>query len=333
MRVDDPPAGEAREADVREGREREARVAHPAEGLERDRRPRAVVRPDRRDVERGEPARGDRRADAARDLGLVVERQQRDDRKRGDAAHRLDRDDELLEVEEGLDHEQVDAASLEHLRLRRVLRTVLGRIEHLELAERADRPGDEDVAPGDLARLAREPHGGGVDLLERLVEEHPGELAAVRAERVRLDQLGPGGDVARVDGDDALGRTEVRLLRAAEAGHGLRDQRPRPAVGHDGRAAAESFEEPAHVSTLVPACRGDRAKRGCRRAPLRHDRSPTLEPAPLAPERRPVSEAVIGGRAGPAYHPSGVPGASVCSPETERGRPSPPRSPLHRPWK
>ena len=103
--------------------------------------------------------RDGRRADAARDLGLVVERQQRDDRKRGDAAHRLDRDDELLEVEERLDHEQVDAASLEHLRLRRVLRTVLGGVEHLELAERADRPGDEDVAPGDLARLAREPDG------------------------------------------------------------------------------------------------------------------------------------------------------------------------------
>ena len=153
--------------------------------------------------------------------------------ERGDAAYRLDRDDELLEVEEGLDHEQVDAASLEHLRLRRVLRAVLGRVEHLELAERADRPGDEDVAPGDLARLAREPDGGGVDLLERLVEEDAGELAAVRPERVRLDQLGPGGDVARVDGDDALGRAEVRLLRAAQAGHGLRDQRPRPAVGHD----------------------------------------------------------------------------------------------------
>ena len=47
----------------------------------------------------------------------------------------------------------------------------------------------------------------------------------------------------------------------------------------------------------------------------------------------PVSEAVIGGRRGSAHHPSGVPDASAPALETERGRPSPPRSPLRRPWK
>ena len=71
--------------------------------------------------------------------------------------------------------------------------------------------------PGDLARLAREPHGRRVDPLELVLEEQRRQLAAVGAEAVRLDQLGAGIDVARVDGDDALGRAQVRLLRAAEA--------------------------------------------------------------------------------------------------------------------
>ena len=234
--VHDAAARQAREADVRQRGERKPGAAHAAKGPERDRRPGAVIRPDRRDVERREPAGRGLGADAARDLRVVVERQERDDREGGDAAHRLDGDDQLLEVEERLDHEEVDAAPLEHLRLRRVERAVLGRVEHLELAERADRPCDEDVAARDLARLAGEPHAGGVDLLERVVEEDARELAPVRAERVRLDQLGARGDVARVDGDHALGRAEVRLLGAAEPRNGAGDERARAAVGDERRA-------------------------------------------------------------------------------------------------
>ena len=58
----------------------------------------------------GEPLGRRRGVDAAGHLGLVVEGEQRDDRQRRDLAHRLDGDDELVEVEERLDHEQVDAA-------------------------------------------------------------------------------------------------------------------------------------------------------------------------------------------------------------------------------
>ncbi len=210
-----------------------------------------MVRPDRSHVELGEPTCCDLGADAARDLRLVVERQEGDDRERRGAPYRLDSDDELLEVEERLDHEQVDAASLEDLCLGGVERAVLGRVEHLELAERSDRPRDEDVAAGHLARLAGEADACRVDLLEGPVELYPLELAAVRPEGVRLDQLGAGSDVARVDGDDALGRSDVRLLGAAEAGHGLGDQRSRAAVGDERRAGAQAFEEAAHGSAML----------------------------------------------------------------------------------
>ena len=205
-----------------------------------------MVRPDRRDVEPGKPRGGLLRADTSGDLGLVVEGEQRDDRQRRDRACRLDRDHELVEVEERLDHEEVDAAAFEHARLLGVERSVLGRVEHLELAERADRAGDEDVSAGDLPRLARQAHPGRVELLERVVEHEARELPPVRAEGVRLDQLGARGNVARVHRDDALRRADVRLLRAAQPGHGARDERAHPAVGDERRAVAETFEKAAH---------------------------------------------------------------------------------------
>ena len=232
----------------------QAGVAHAAERPERDRRARAVVRAGRGDAERDEPLRSRGRIDPARDLRLVVERQEGDDRQRRHGAHRLDRDDELVEVEERLDHEQVDAAALEHARLRGVEGAVLGRVEDLELAQRADRPGDEDVPPRDLARLPREAHARGVDLLERVLEERAGELAPVGAERVRLDQLRAGGDVSRVHGDDALGRAEIRLLGTAEAGDGARDEGTHAAVCDDRRARGETVEEAAHEPATLDAC-------------------------------------------------------------------------------
>ena len=114
---------------------------------------------------------------------------------------------------------------------------MVGHVEHLELAQRADRARDEDVATRDLARLTGEPHRRGVDALELVLELVPREVAAVGAEGVRLDQLGARADVARVHRDDALGRAQVRLLGQAQAGHRLGQQRAEPPVGDDRRAA------------------------------------------------------------------------------------------------
>ena len=86
---------------------------HLLERGQRGEQARAVVRADRGDVELGQPLGRLARRHAGERLGALVEGHQRDDRQARDAAHRLDRVDELLEVVERLDHEEVGAAALE----------------------------------------------------------------------------------------------------------------------------------------------------------------------------------------------------------------------------
>jgi len=201
-----------------------------------------VVRADRGEVEHGEPVRRLASGDPAERLAVLVEGQERDDRQARDALDGLDRGHELGEVVERLDHEQVCAAPFEDPRL---LGEQLGEIgpAQLGVADRPDRAGDEHVLAGHLARFSRQPHGSRVDALEIVLEEVRGELRPVSAERVRLDQLGPGADVADVDSHDALGRAEICLLGTAQPRHGARDQRTHPAVGHDRGPAAQALDE------------------------------------------------------------------------------------------
>ena len=201
-----------------------------------------------RAARRGSRRRRRRRARASRSAAcgavtppsvsrVLVEAHQRDDRQARDAADGRDRVDELLQVEERLEHEQVGAAALEDCAPAR--RTARGATRGARrLAERPDRAADEDVAAGDLARLARELHAGRVDPLELVLEEVRRELPAVGAERVRLDQLGAGVDEAHVQRDDGLRRAQVRLLGRAQPRHGGRQQRAHAAVGDDRRALA-----------------------------------------------------------------------------------------------
>ena len=274
MRVHDPAAREARETDVRERGERDPGAGHAPERSQRHRRPGAVIRADRRHVEPRQSAGDGLGPDPARYLGVVVECQEGDDRERRDAADRPDRDHELLEVEERLHHEQVDPPPLQHLCLRRVQRAVLGCVEDLELTQRPDRPRDEDVPAGNLPRLAGEPDARRVDLLEVAVEEHARELAPVRAEGVRLDELRPRGDVARVHRDDALRRAKVRLLGATQPVDRLGDQRAGPSVGDDRRAAAQALEKPAHAFDCSPGRRPGIGRSGAAAGP----RSDTNDP-------------------------------------------------------
>ena len=229
------PPDEARQADVRQRGERQPVAAHLLERLERRQQAAAVVRADRSDVERRAAARPPRAratpasvsAPSSNVISATIGSVET-------LAHGGDRVDELLEVVERLDHEQVGAAPLEHARLLAV--ELLAHPRGRRLAERADRAGDEDVAARDLPGLAGELDRRRVDPLEVVLEEVVGELAPVRAERVRLDQLGAGVDEADVQRDDRLGRPEVGLLGRAQPGDGGRDQRAHAAVGDDRRA-------------------------------------------------------------------------------------------------
>ena len=158
VRVDHPAAEEAREPDVRERGERRARAGlHLLERRERREQAGAVVRAERGEPERrrGAPPPGVRvtPASVSAASSKVSSATIGSDET---AADGLDRVDELLEVVERLEHEEVGAALLEH---RRLLGEELASPRRARrLAERPDRAADEDVAPGQLARLAGELH-------------------------------------------------------------------------------------------------------------------------------------------------------------------------------
>ena len=71
------------------------------------------------------------------------------------------------------------------------------------------------------------------------------ELAAVRAERVRLDQLGAGVDEADVQRDDRLWCAQVRLLGTSQPRNGSAEQGPHASVRDDRRAFLQTFDESA----------------------------------------------------------------------------------------
>ena len=225
----------------------------------------------------------------------------------GHGAHGLDRDDELVEVEERLDHEEVDAPSFEDPGLRGVERPVLGCVEDLELPERTDRAGDEDVPPGDLACLPCQPHAGGVDLLERVVEQDARELAASSRRRCssrsarrprrcspcgrRRRSRAPGGSPPR----DSAGRQ--RHQRAAPP-----CRRPRRSGDRSGGARGTG-------SRLATRCAPDEStwRSGAAARPrFYHEWLPRKrEPAPPRAKRVRWPVRTIGGGRPRSHHPKG----------------------------
>ena len=253
--VDDPIAGHAREADVRHRRERQAVAAHLAQRGEGRLDSCAVVRADRGHAELAQALRGLFGRKAREGLGARVEGEHREDRERSDAADAADRGLELLELEERLDGEEVDAAAFEDRGLLgEDLRALGGGDAAAGLAERPDRAGDEDVAARDLPCLARELDCAAVDRMELVLEVAGGELGAVCAERVRFDHVRSRLDEADVELDDRLRCPQVRLFGNPHAGRGARDEDAHAAVGHERRAVGEPFDEAiGHRRSLLPA--------------------------------------------------------------------------------
>jgi hypothetical protein len=202
-----------------------------------------VVRAERADAELAQLVGGGARSHTGEGLRLVLERQQGDDRQARHGANSIDGDHELVEVEECLEHEQIGASPFQDRRLLgKELGALLG-VRVVDVAERADRPSDEDVAPGHLAGLPSESDACGVDPLEIVLEVVTGELATVRTERVRLDQLRAGADEADVERDHGVGGAQVRFLGRAEARHGAHDEGAHATVADDRRTGLEALDE------------------------------------------------------------------------------------------
>ncbi len=253
VRVDDAVAGHARETDVRHRGEREPVAVHLAQRGEGGLDAGAVIRADRGHAEVAEAFSGVSGGEPRERFCARVERQHCEHRQGGDAADGLDRRLELVELEEGLDGEEVDAAALEDGGLLGEDLLALVGLDRL-VAEGADRAGDEHVAARDLPRLACQLDAGAVDVRELVLEVAGGELAAVGAERVRFDHVRPGLDEADVELDDGLGRAQVRLFGDADARHGAGDEDAHAPVRDERRAVGESLEEAVgHRRSLLPA--------------------------------------------------------------------------------
>ena len=226
--IDEPLTDAAREPRVGLDRERQppGRRHHLLEhAIERARAHRAV-RPQGLDAQRAKRARNLGGRASRERHGLVGEGHLRDDGEVGDRADRFDRVRDLREVRDRLDDERVDAALEEPLRLlakrgARLLRRHAPERRQV-LAERADGPEDEDVAPRRLARVAGDTHAPAVDLPHLAREPVQRELEAIGAKGVGLDQVGAHRDVVGVDRLDEPRVVQVEDVKAGVERHPAR---------------------------------------------------------------------------------------------------------------
>ena len=116
----------------------------------------------------------------------------------------------------------------------------------VQVSERSDRARHQDVFPRHLASLSGELDPALDDLGQPVFEELRGELSAVGAEGVRLDQLCTGLDKAEMDADYGFGGLKVRLLRAAQPGNRRRDECAGAAVGDYDAPARKTLQRSRH---------------------------------------------------------------------------------------
>ncbi len=201
------------------GLRRELHRRDPCQALDRfehRRRADAAVEPD--DI--GAPAlelRNERlRCRAIAGVAILLGRHLSDDGQVADRAHGTDRGADLVDVAEGLEHDEVDSAVDQRARL---LREKFLRLVHSGLApwldanaERADRTGDPGLVFRGIARDARALE---IDRVYLLSEAEVTQLDAIGAEGVGLDHVRAVADVGLMDLGDEVGLGEVQLVEGA----------------------------------------------------------------------------------------------------------------------
>ena len=157
--------------------------------------------------------RGRPRTAAVDEHEFLAEGQRGDDRHVGGASRLVDRQHELVEVRERLEHDHVGPALEQALDLL-AERGPGGRLRDDRHApsrrtERADRSADQRIAPADLAGLAGELRRAPVEPADLSLEAPGGESPAVGPERQRLDQLRARLEILPMGGPDHLRMTSV----------------------------------------------------------------------------------------------------------------------------
>jgi hypothetical protein len=179
---------------------------------------------------------------AGRRLAVLTHRHLGDQRQPGDPTHRLEGEQQLVQRRERLQHQQVHPAPLQQPRLSREHEPGAVAVERARrVAGRPDGAGHRHLPAAHVARLAGQLDAGVHDLLRLVVQPQRCQLERVGAEGVGLDHIRPGGDEGQVQPQHLLGRQQIRVFRAARAGHGRRQQRAHATVA-DQRPIAESLE-------------------------------------------------------------------------------------------
>ena len=210
-------------------------MRHPLDRFEHRRRPDAAVQPDDLRAEALERRHERLRRRAVEAVAILFGGDLRDDRQIADAPHGANRGADLVHVAERLEHEQVDAPFEQRARLltEELLRLVdAGLAPRLDAdAERADRAGDIDLV---ARRVPRQLRSLQVDRVHLVGQPERAELDPVRAERVRLDHVGPGADVGVVHLADQIRFLDVQFVERAVQENALRVQhRPHRAVADE----------------------------------------------------------------------------------------------------
>ena len=282
--------GAARLPGVRLGADRHRRVADQVLGDdEHPLRPDRAVGADHRDRQRGQHRRDLARRLAAQGVRVVGERGLRDQRQAGDGRGHGDRLDELVQVPERLKDQQVGGVIrdqgedllAQHLHPLRGTHPAPLRRGH----RRRDRARHQDAASRAVRGGPGKPDARPVDLGDLVGEAVVGEPEPVRAERVGLDDVRAGDQVAVVDGGDKAGIGQVELgqrpvkcraRRVQHSAHGavayqyaIAREQLRRRCRASRRWPAHARSPPALLSLCFTTTRPQAARRGSRAPPGR----------------------------------------------------------------
>ena len=206
----------SRAAGVRLGADRAAVTEHVAGHFEDERRPLGAVDSDDVGAAITQEIGDHRRRQPVDGRAVLAERHLRHDRARVKRARRAQRGLHLAGADEGLQHQEIDAFQEQGLDLLPE--------DGLEggpafVGERSGHPAGGAHRAGDVGdfprRLPRQPDPRAVDVDQPVLRPIAAEELPVGAEGVRLQDLGPGGDVVPVDLQHQVGPGQVGFVERA----------------------------------------------------------------------------------------------------------------------